>query len=489
MSTPGRGANIVFIQSDSMDGRVMGCAGHPAMAGGTPNLDALARRGVLFRNASCNSPLCCPSRASMWSGLFTHRCEGWNNYKGLAEGEPTFRTRLDEADYLTQTFGKTDYLSGRHTPRARVLSWTGAAGIPRPGYRLPEPLVHEDDRPRVHEIDWRDVDRSIEWLAQTARADRPFMLYLGIRAPHPAFATSQRYFDMIDPAGAAVPPQDESDHPVMRYMRAIKNWQYGFAAETVRRTRRIYFAMIAEVDAMVGEVLAAVDELALRDSTYVIFASDHGEMALEHRQDYKQTHYEPSARVPLIVAGPGVCEGAVVDSLTSLVDIYPTLMDMASAAHPPNLDGHSVMGDLTGRASDRPGWVLSEFHGEGCNASSFMLRAGDWKYIAYTGYEPQLFSMADDPDEVRNLAGARPEVAADMDGRLREIVDYEAVAAKVAAYSRQSFRRWRDEHRAAGTYEQTMARIYSGWNNVPADELLPWTAEDEALIEKWLAEG
>ena len=71
--------NIVFLQNDSMDGRAMGCMGHPSMKQATPNLDALARRGVLFRNAYTNNPICCPARASMWSGLYTHRCEGWNN--------------------------------------------------------------------------------------------------------------------------------------------------------------------------------------------------------------------------------------------------------------------------------------------------------------------------------------------------------------------------------------------------------------------------
>ena len=79
-TTPKR-RNILLIHTDSWDGRIMGCMGHPAMARATPNIDALARRGVLFRNAYCNSPICCPSRASMWSGLHTHHCEGWNNHK------------------------------------------------------------------------------------------------------------------------------------------------------------------------------------------------------------------------------------------------------------------------------------------------------------------------------------------------------------------------------------------------------------------------
>jgi arylsulfatase K len=147
-------ANIVFIQCDSMDGRAMGCMGHPAMAHATPNLDALARRGVTFRYAYCNNPICCPSRASMWSGTYTHHCEGWNNYKGLEKGDPTFRTQLDEGGYRTQTFGKTDYLSGQHSIRARVTPWTRAANIQRPSYRMPGPHVLEEDRVRGR-TSWR----------------------------------------------------------------------------------------------------------------------------------------------------------------------------------------------------------------------------------------------------------------------------------------------------------------------------------------------
>ncbi len=488
----GRRANILFIQCDSMDGRVMGCMGHPAMRRATPNLDALAAQGVLFDNTYCNNPICCPSRASMWSGQWTHHCAGWNNYKGLAPDTPTFRTRLDEAGYLTQTFGKTDYLSGFHTIRSRVSSWTGPANIHRPVYRLNPPLVVEEEEPRVHKQDWNDVDRSIEWLSEAARSpSRAFMLYLGIRAPHPGFTTSPLYLQMIEQAGVALPPADEQDHPAMRYMRTAKNWEHGFSEEMVRKVRRVYFAMIAEVDAMVGAVLSAVDELGLGGSTYVIFSSDHGEMAMEHRQAYKMTLYDSSARVPLIVAGPGVRRGATVDGLASLVDVYPTLMDMAGVEHPPGLDGHSLMPELTGRAGGRPDWVLGEFHGEGCNTGSFMLRRGDWKYIAYVGYEPQLFNLREDPDEIRSLAQSRPEVAAEMDARLRQIVDYEAVDAKVKDYDKRSFRQWRSEQLAAGTYERNMARIFSGWDGLAEDDpaISPWTEEDEKLITDWLGEG
>ena len=489
-STPAKAAetppNILFIQTDSMDGRVMGCVGHPAMSRATPNIDALARRGVLFRNAYTNNPICCPARASMWSGWYTHHCEGWNNYKGLEPGTPTFRDQLDAAGYRTQTFGKTDYVSGQHSVRARVSAWTRSANIERPQYRCGAPKIIDQEAIRVHASDWRIADQAVKWLRDNGRSNKPFWLYLGFGLPHPEFKSSQTYAKMIDEAGITIPPADQYDHPVMRYQRVVKNWEHGFSEEMVRTVRKTYFAMIAEADAIVGQVLAGLEECGMTDSTYIVFTSDHGENAMEHRQWYKMNHYESSARIPLIVAGPGVRHGVQVDKPVSLIDMYPLLMDMAGCPIPAGLDGHSLLPDLVGCPSDRPDWVLGEYHDTTCNAGSFMLRRGDWKYIAYPGYEPMLFNLKQDPDEVQNLARSRPEQVKQLDDFLRTIVNYEAVDAKVKAYDRASFRQWRAETKAKGQYEKTMAAIFSGNEGVTPKNMVPWTDRDEALIENWL---
>jgi len=491
MPTPtSRRPNILFVQTDSWDGRLLGCQGHPAMPQATPHLDALAARGVLFRNAYCNNPICCPSRASMWSGRYTHHCEGWNNYKGLSPGDATFRTVLDAAGYRTQTYGKEDYLSGAHTVRARVSAWTRSADIARPQYRMAGPRLLAGDEPRVHRKDWERTNLAVAWLEEAAKTPgAPFMLYLGISAPHPEFVISERYWNLIAPDGVTIPPADRQDHPVMAYQRAVKNWRHGFSEETLRQVRRIYYAMCAEVDAMLGEILAALQRTGLDGSTYVIFTSDHGENALEHRQFYKSNFYESSARIPLIVAGPGLQRGVQTAAPVSLVDLYPTLMDMAGVTPPDGLDGHTLMPLLAGDSSSRPDWVLGEYHDSACNTGAFMLRQGDWKYIAYVGRPPQLFNLRHDPEEVSNLAQAAPTVVAEMDALLRRIVDYEAVDAKVKAYDRAAFARWREQERRAGTYQDTMARIFSGWDDLAPSDIVPWTDADEARIEAWLEAG
>lgn len=484
---PGKRPNIIFIQTDSQDGRVLGSTGHPAMRRATPNLDALAARGVLFRNAYTNNPICCPSRASMWSGRWTHHCEGWNNYKGLEPDEPTFRTCLEKAGYRVQTFGKTDYVSGQHSLRARISAWTRSANIARPQYNPGLPRIVAAKDGRVHAQDWKLVDQSIEWLHKSA-GQGPFLLYLGLGIPHPAYVTSPEYLARIDEAGVKIPPPDEEEHPVMRYQRATKNWAHGFSDDVVRSVRRTYFAMIAETDAMVGLLLEALRREGLADSTYVIFTSDHGENAMEHQQWFKMNLYESSARVPLVIAGPGVGRGVRLDQPASLVDIFPTLMDMAGIPLPQKLDGGSLVPELRGEKSKRPNWVLSEYHDTTCNTGAFMIRQGHWKLIVYPGYPSQLFDLKNDPDEVRNLAADARDFSFQMETLLLGIVDYRAVDAKVKAYDRESFRQWRSEAKAAGNYAQVMARVFSGWDGLKPQQIAPWTDKDEAQVRRWLGE-
>lgn len=487
--------NIIFVHTDSMDGRAMGCMGHPALVGATPNIDRLARRGVLFRNAYSNDPICCPSRASMLSGRYTHHCEAWNNYKGL---EPTDRMLFDDlrdAGYRTSVLGKTDYLSGSHTVRARVSAWTRSANVMRPNYRMGPPRVLDTDERHVRRGDWRDLDAAIRWIQEEgARQPEPFFLWMGIRAPHPDFVTSRHYLDLIDPSNVDIPKPDGYTHPVLEYQRVNKNWMHGFDDETVRLVRRIYFAMIAEVDGMVGELVGAIEDCGLGDSTCVVFSSDHGELAMEHRQFYKMSPYEASVRVPLVVAGPGVQQGVAIDTPVSLVDVYPTLMDLIGAPRPDGLDGHSLMPELTGKPTEHPGWALSEYHDTSCSTGMLMLRGSGaqsaaWKYVAYVGYPSQLFNLDEDPDELHDYAPEHPDIVREMDRRLREIVDYEAVDRKVKAYDRASFRQWRQEQLAAGTYRAVMARIFSGWDDLRDGEGDPWTDEEERGIEDWLGMG
>ena len=479
--------NILFFHCDSMDGRMLGSIGHPAMRNATPNLDALAQQGTMLRNFYCNSPICVCSRASMVRGQFIHHCEAWNNYRGLDEDDPNLFTHFDAHGWRTRLSPRTDYLSGHHTIRARVSAWTRSANIERPSYNEAAPRIIESDLERVHERDWQEVERAGQWLREQSSAEgSPFLLYLSVNAPHPAFITSRHYLDKLDLGAVDIPPLDPTDHPVVRYSRISRNWTHGFSDEMARLTRSVYMGMVSEVDAMVGLALQALRESGLAENTYVIFSSDHGELALEHQLWYKMSMYEGAVRIPFIAAGPGIRKGAVIESLASLVDLYPTFVDLAGLPQPSGLDGNSLLPELTGRASQHPDHVLAEYHDTACNTGTFMLRRGDWKYIAYAGYAPQLFDLRQDPAELHNQAVTWPQVAHEMETHLRRIVDCDTVDAKVKGYDRRCFRRWRQEQRSAGTYEISMARIYSGWDDLKDEQVRPWTAEDERKIVEWM---
>lgn len=484
--------NFLFIQCDSMDGRVWGAAGHSAMRRATPNLDALAARGAMVTDGYCNSPLCCPSRASMWSGKQIFNCGAWNNFEGLTEETPTFASVLRDNGYHVGIIGKTDYLAGNHTSRSRVSAWTGEVN-----FKLRRPQFNENDKPeiipaqveRVHELHWDYIGKSIEWLRTAAKGEKPFMLYTGINTPHPRFITSQRYVDMIDLDRIAIPPKDMECHPVIEYQRLCKNWAFGFSEETVRLVRTIYYAMIAEADAMSGKLINELDRLGLRDNTVIIFLSDHGEMAMEHDLYYKSNMYEASVRVPMIFMGPGIKQGLKITAPASLVDVFPTLMRLAEVPIPEGLDGNSLANELSGGKGNRPGYVFCEYHGENTNTGMYMLREGGYKYVEYGGgFKPQLFRLSDDPGEMINLAGTGLAAENELKKRLYEVVDVKTVSALVSRYNKESFLKWREAEKQKGTYEQEMSYIFSGYDNLTESDIIPWSSEDEKIIKEWLGE-
>lgn len=489
--------NIVFFHAESWDGRAMGCAGNPAMQDATPNIDRLTEQGAFFSRNYCTHPISCPSRANMWSGQYTHQCESWNNHKGLEPDDLTLMDLLEDAGYSFIVddparigLGNPDYLSGHHTHLARVTAWTGPADIRLPVYgRGAQDLEIIAGEKNAWKGDWDKVRQANDFLRQQADAEDPFFLYLTTGAVHPKFRTTAYWLDRIDRDKIDIPPEDEGLHPVMEYQRINKDWRHGFAPETVRLIKSVYYAMCAEADAMIGDIVSTLDELGLSDNTYFIFSSDHGELATEHRNWYKMNLYEGASRVPLVITGPGISEGRRIDNITSLIDIFPTITDMTDIEMPDQIQGESLMPLARGETNESRNWALAMHTGTAANTTMYMLRQGDWKYVAYPGYGPQLFNLEKDPDEVENVASSREDVVRDMDGKLRSIVDYEEVHDRVIRYDKAAFREWRRYARAgefsdasysrspenpAETYEEIMANVYVGWSEEHEKKLNRW---------------
>ncbi len=491
--------NIIFIHAESMDGRKMGCMGHPALRNATPNMDRLAREGVLFTNAYTNCPVCNPSRASMWTGKYPSYRDCWNNHEGLSDDVRTYRDTLDSSGYRTAAIGPLDYQYGKHSIRDRIGSWTRAAMIHRPISLTPMQRVVPDGEANAR--DWQWTQQALSELREASLDDRPFWLYLTTGLVHPAFVAERRHMDLIEAGGIDMPVMmglEGTPHPAIAYQRVTKNCDKRFSANAVREIRHIYFAMIAALDEMVGRVLQMVDDLGLSDSTYVIFSSDHGEMAGDQNQVLKRTMYEASAHVPLIVRGPGVRAGATVETPVSLVDLYPTFMDMADIrydgfadrpGYAETLDGESLMPQLTGDDDRKRDWAMCEYHGDRVCTGTFMLRQGDWKYVKHVGFEPELFNLTDDPNEVRCVAADQPDTASQMEGALTGAFDCEGIDARAKAYDREQFLCWRKGAKADGTYGDTMAHVYSGFDRQSIEDVRPWEPEDEDRIEAWLKSG
>ena len=487
--------NIVFIHAESMDGRKMGCMGHPALRNATPNLDRLASEGVLYRNAYTNCPVCNPSRASMWTGKYPNYRDCWNNHEGLRDGVRTYQDTLNAAGFRTRAIGPIDYAYGMHSIRDRVGSWTRAAMVERPTVRTPLPTVVGQGKANLR--DWQHTHNAIQEISEASREDRPFWTYLTTGLVHPAFVAEQRHLDLIDADAIDIPPLfglEATQNAAVRQQRILKNCDKQFSEGLVREMRHIYFAMIAALDEMVGRVLRHIDDLGLADSTYVIFSSDHGEMAGEQNQVLKRSMFEASSHVPLIIRGPGVQKGVDIDDPVSLLDLYPTFMDMsnidyADVAERPgyaeSLDGESLLPQLKG-GSRTQNWAMCEYHGDRVCTGTYMLRKGDWKLIRHMGFDSELYNLADDPGETADLSLSSTTMVQELEGVLDANFDCDGIDQRAKAYDREEFLKWRDKAKAEGTYESTMAHVYSGYDRQCIEDIRPWTGMEEEQIDTWL---
>jgi arylsulfatase K len=268
-----------------------------------------------------------------------------------------------------------------------------------------------------------------------------------------------------------------------------KAWRYGLEDKTVRQVRRIYMAMCAEADAMVGAVYDAMNELGLADETYFVFSSDHGEMALEHQDWYKMTLYEGSVRVPLLMTGPGIQPAQRLNNLVSLVDLCPTFIEMGGLAAREGLAGESLLPLAAGQTSESRDWAYACFMGCTTNTSGYMLRKDSYKYVVYAGYRPQLFDMENDPGELVDLSEARPGVVQRLDADLRAIVDYKQTHEDWIAYCKDAFRQWRRQAQR-GLYIDSSYALKDNPSNdywaIMDNSFTGYNQEDEQKVLKWL---
>jgi choline-sulfatase len=431
--------NIMFICSDQHSGLVLGALGHPLIK--TPNLDRLARMGVAFRYAYSGNPVCVPGRACMMSGRFASDVDSYCNSTVLGR-VPTWGNFLHDAGYECWASGKLDLTPGGIYGFGEVKTKHGHAGGPditslfrapvcfRPGERN---VVNGEFRDRGVDSDGELARRAIEFALSQKGSAKPWCAYAGMHMPHPKWVAQQKYEGVYPPDRMPLPdiPHGylEQRHTAFQVMANFKNIQRPIPTDRIRRARAAYFGMISEVDEYVGWVMDELEKSGQLANTLFIYTSDHGEMMGDHGLWLKNVLLENAARVPLIMAGPGLPRGKVIDTPVSHVDMVATMLDAAGVARPANLRGRSLLPMAGGAAGDHPGYAYSESHSEGNCTGSFMIRKGDWKYIHFVGDAPLLFNLRDDPGELNNLAGAKQtsEVRKELHGILTGLVDPEAV--------------------------------------------------------------
>ena len=414
----GERPNVLFIAIDDQNDWVGCLKGHPQAA--TPNIDRLARRGVLFTNAHCQAPLCNPSRTSLLSGLRPtttgiYALQPGPRSSPALTGWVTLPQHFAAAGYATFTSGKI-FHDGSLTPAQRSREFQHW-GSPGPLALPPRKLVHTPDDMKLmdwgayperdeDQPDWKTAESAIAHL-KSAPSDRPFFIAAGFRLPHvPCFAT-RKWFDLYPEANLQMPlvkDDDRDDVPVFSWFLHWKlpeprlSWLR--QAGQWRPLVRAYLASTSFMDSQVGRVLDALQATGRGEQTIIVLWSDHGWHLGEKGISGKNSLWERSTHVPLIFAGPGIGGGATCSRPAELLDIYPTLIDLCHLSAQQGLEGHSLLPQLKDTTAPRP-WPAITTH----NRGNHSVRTERWRYIRYADGTEELYDHETDPNEWTNRAG------------------------------------------------------------------------------------
>ncbi len=464
--------NILFIMSDQHSPHVVGCYGNRVVR--TPNLDALAANGTRFAHAYTPTPICVPARASFATGRYAHAIGSWDNAKPYTGTEaPSWGHRLTAQGHRVTTVGKLHYRqvgdpSGFPDQRLPMHVLDGVGDVY--GLLRGDMPVRHASRQHVlkagaGESEYIRYDRAVaresaRFLREEASDhDKPWALFTSFVTPHFPLMAPSEYVDRYPLDSLPMPvqwaPEEWPRHPALEEQRRIEALAEPFDEYTVLKAIAAYYGMVTFLDEQIGMVLQALEEAGLREETRIIYTSDHGEMLGEHGLWWKSCMYEGAVGLPLILAGPEVPSGKVVNTNVSLVDCFPTMIEAVGAERAPedaDLPGESLW--RLAREDDQARTVFSEYHTIFAPSARYMIRNERYKYVHYVDYAPQLFDLLEDPDELRDLASdpRYADVLAVCERELRAILDPEEVdrQAKVDQRRRLDAAGGADVVRAAG---------------------------------------
>jgi choline-sulfatase len=423
----GEKPNVLFLSVDDMNDWVGCLGGYPGIH--TPNIDKLAQSGALFRDAHCAAPICNPSRTSLLSGKRPSTTGVYNNDQWLRPAHPdivTLPMHFRQNGYHAAGVGKIfHHVAGFNPPD----QWDEfeLQVFDDPWYRRAEwyPWVSKVPNPPGHpfnglrnfqgEFDWGVLDQpeaaygdalAVAWANRflQTKHEKPFFLAVGLWHPHIPMFAPQKYFDMYpDPKMPEVPDNDLDDlPPIAQKLAAARRDEHKriVAEGKWKEAVRAYLAAISFADTLVGEMLHGLNKSAYAKNTIVVFWSDNGWHLGEKQHWHKSTLWQRSTHIPLILAGPGVqASGTARTQPVSLLDLYPTLIDLCGLSKRDGLDGESLASLLRDPKAGRKPTVSTMGPGNHAVISE------RWRYIRYHDGTEELYDRVADPNEYRNVAG------------------------------------------------------------------------------------
>ena len=470
--------NILIVMADQLNGTLF--PDGPADWLHAPHLKALAARSLRFANSYTASPLCAPARASFMSGQLPSRTGVYDNAAEFASSIPTYAHHLRRAGYQTCLSGKMHFVGPDqlHGFEQRLTTdiypadfgWT-------PDYRKPGERIDwwyhnmgSVTGAGVAEItNQMEYDDEVAFAAEQKLYDlarggdkRPWCLTVSFTHPHDPYVARRKYWDLyadcahLQPDVAALPYAEHDPH-AQRIFDANDWRNFDITEGDIARSRRAYFANISYLDDKIGGILDVLERT--RQAAIVVFVSDHGDMLGERGLWFKMNFYEGSARVPLMIAAPGIAPGLITDP-ASTIDLCPTLCDLAGVSMTevmPWTDGESLVPLAHGRKRTSP--VAMEYAAEASITPLVGLRHDRWKYTNCAADPEQLFDLIADPQELTNLADD-PAHAATLERFRRMAALRWDLEAFDAAVRESQARRW-------VVYESLRNGAYYPWDFQP----------------------
>lgn len=416
--------NVLFIMTDDLNCN-LGAYGHYMVK--SPNIDRLADQAIVFDNAYCNYPVCGSSRASFMTGLHPDQ-------NGVTQLRKLFRYYVPQVKTMSQHFMENGYVAARV---GKIYHYDNPKGIGTNGHDDPESWDirvnprgrDKDDEDQIFSLNPGSFGATLSWLAaegtdeeqtdgkvatesirllkQFKESGQPFFLGVGFYKPHTPYVAPEKYFDWYDPDEIEVPrvPADYLSTLPEPAAKNLTRWKHqtGLDDATKRKAIHAYYSTISFLDAQVGRLLDAMEELGLMDDTVILFSSDHGYHMGEHDYFQKTTPFEDADRVPLILYAPGMkAAGQRSKSFVEMIDFYRTLSELAGVSAPPDyVQGMSVAGLLDDPGMPTRDAVLTTLQ------TAYTLRTERYRYTKWLdteGFNTELYDRLNDPAEMVNLA-------------------------------------------------------------------------------------